>query len=103
MDDNWLVKPSPVVKRLTSCLCVRRGALIEELVDAVSAHEGVLNLGTEILSDGIQLEDDDVVLTVSQNDVQKKIRTKLLIACDGINSVARKNIYPDVEKKWSGY
>ena len=95
--NKWLVKPSEILDRHTSCLCLRRHELLSKLTAAVSPcciryERNVISLK--------RLPDQSVLLTLDNGQV---VRGSAVVGADGIQSNIRKTIFPEVEVKPCGY
>lgn len=87
--DEWLVKPSKKLNRHTSCLAVRRSYLQFDLLKNV---EEKIKMNSKIVS--FSQNKDSVKVKLENGD---EVDGSLLIGADGINSVIRKQLFPDVK------
>ncbi|KAL4461948.1 hypothetical protein ABPG74_000793 [Tetrahymena malaccensis] len=94
--DDWLVRPSNRIDRLTSCLCLRRGTLQKTLRESFPSDQ--LLLGKRV--EQIQQLENLVRITLDDGTI---LETSLLVGADGLHSKVRQSIFPDIQPRYAGY
>lgn len=94
---EWLVKPSKILDRHTSCLCLRRSELLSRL--AVAADPTAVRYGARVES----FEERPGLGVTVRLHGGETIRGATLIGCDGVHSTVRQQLFPAVTPRPCGY
>lgn len=93
IQDKWLVQPNyKTLNRHTSCLCLRRGELQEKLIETLDSSNILYN--SELKSFN---QTSDAVYVQLKNGVE--LKGSILVGADGIHSITRKHIFPNIIPK----
>lgn len=95
--NEWLVQPNlQEFHRHTSCLCLRRGELQQRLLEAVDPQ--TLRLNSSVVS--VQQTKEGVSIHLKSGEI---IQGSLLVGADGIDSITRQQIFPEISPSSCGY
>ena len=95
---DWLAKPPALSgKDITSCLTLLRGDLISTLLDSLPQNKIFNNHEFS----HFETTNEGIVKAFFKNG--QKYEGSFLVAADGINSMVRKQIYPDIKSIYCGY
>jgi 2-polyprenyl-6-methoxyphenol hydroxylase-like FAD-dependent oxidoreductase len=86
-------------------LGIHRGHLLMALLDATKAQAGADSLKTNHRCTGVEQDEHGVVVHFEETTTGKRldpVRGDIAIACDGINSIVRKQFYPDDKLAFGG-
>jgi 2-polyprenyl-6-methoxyphenol hydroxylase-like FAD-dependent oxidoreductase len=84
---------------------IHRGKLHRILYEAACARVGRAHIHTDHFCSGIEQDDSGVTVhfaAASDGSARPPVRADAAIACDGINSVIRKQFYPDEKLAFAG-
>jgi 2-polyprenyl-6-methoxyphenol hydroxylase-like FAD-dependent oxidoreductase len=95
--NEWLVQPNfQNFTRHTSCLCLRRGELQKKLLETIDLS--TIRLNSQVIS--IKQTTEDVSVQLSSGE---EIKGSILVGADGIDSITRQHLFPEISPSSCGY